>query len=125
MTPEGNRMDQRLADLPAEVLRDLDSETLQYVASRALVWEVRLMYEPERDRYSFHLPEEARMLQVLPEEGQTAVILAVQDILYIWPAKEWLAYTRDGLERLETLREAAARSLPLREENEDDSRQLG
>ena len=119
MTPDGHPVDKELADLPAEMVREVTNVTLQYIATRTLIWEVPLMYELERDRYYFHLPEEARALRILPQTGETAVVLAVRDSLQVWSEREWLTYVRGGLKHLDKLRELAAQELGLGEEGDE------
>ena len=70
------------------------SEILDYARYAATSWPVTISFEAKSSRYAFYLPEGARKLGLVPNNGERAVVFAAGEILEVWTAPDWIAYLR-------------------------------
>jgi len=92
------RFQSKLNIVPAKIEETVSAlvDATRYLAT---AWHVSFSYDPARSRYTLVLPEEARLLGIVPKEGEGAVIFATGEILEIWPATAWVGHVRKiGLE---------------------------
>ena len=87
------------------------SRIVEYARYAASTWPVSISWEAKARRYTFTLPEGARMLRLAPSRGERAVVFAVGEILEVWPADEWVAYIRTLARDLDEVRESAIEQL--------------
>jgi hypothetical protein len=78
-------------------------QLIEYARYAATNWPVTV--RQESGRYTVTLPEEPRNIGLLPSTGGYAAVFAIDDILEIWPAKDWVAHIRDSEASLERLRD--------------------
>ena len=74
-------------------------------------WNITVSYETVRERFAITLPEEARLLKIVPEEKQVAVVFATGNIFEIWPADDWRTYARSVGLKLTAVTEQADREM--------------
>jgi hypothetical protein len=74
-----NTLRSELLELPAQVdeVTAAFTDAVRYLAT---AWYVDISYERKKDRFTLVLPEEARLLGVVPHQGESAVIFATGQI---------------------------------------------
>lgn len=97
------------ADIPEESSAE---PGLRYVRARATYWMVAVGAEAAKKggadlaRYTFQLPEEARIAGYAPRTGEGAMIFVLGPLFEIWRADEWRRHVGESAQAEVTYRES-------------------
>jgi len=82
-----------LAAKPADV-HEASSAWVAFARFGATAWDITCSFEPASQRFNIVLPEEPRVLNIVPNEGEMAAIFALGAILEVWRADNWIRHIK-------------------------------